>query len=181
VAIDGGHGCDRLAGESHRVIERVTALLRDPLQVTPAASRSSSLQQIAQTVVQHRQHQGRTPQQPASGEVAVRDACEDIEAFCRAGDGFGLFPSIMIVLVCVAGLGLNVCAIARKVAGKPVDEWMKTDLALAGIGTCFYLMDGLPWKTWVRFGVWLLAGLVIYFLYGFRKSRLATPATSRLE
>jgi APA family basic amino acid/polyamine antiporter len=95
------------------------------------------------------------------------------------GNGFGLFLSIMIVVVCLAGLWLNACAIARKVAGRPVEEWMKTDLAVAGIGTCFYLMDGLPWKTWVRFGVWLLAGLVIYFAYGFRKSRLASPATSR--
>ena len=42
-----------------------------------------------------------------------------------------------------------------------------------GIVVCIYLMSGLPLATWIRFGVWLLIGLVIYFLYGFRKSRLA--------
>jgi APA family basic amino acid/polyamine antiporter len=26
--------------------------------------------------------------------------------------------------------------------------------------------------TWIRFGIWLLLGLVIYFLYGYRNSRL---------
>ncbi|RPJ56339.1 MAG: hypothetical protein EHM24_30520, partial [Acidobacteria bacterium] len=25
---------------------------------------------------------------------------------------------------------------------------------------------------WIRFGVWLAAGLVLYFLYGYRRSRL---------
>jgi APA family basic amino acid/polyamine antiporter len=26
--------------------------------------------------------------------------------------------------------------------------------------------------TWIRFGAWLLAGLLIYFLYSFKHSRL---------
>jgi basic amino acid/polyamine antiporter, APA family len=29
-----------------------------------------------------------------------------------------------------------------------------------------------PWKTWRRFVVWLVIGLVIYYFYGFRRSRL---------
>jgi len=45
---------------------------------------------------------------------------------------------------------------------------------ILGIMMCLYLMIGLPWVTWVRFGVWLAAGLVVYFAYGFRKSRLIT-------
>ncbi|MGH7450563.1 MAG: amino acid permease, partial [bacterium] len=43
---------------------------------------------------------------------------------------------------------------------------------LLGIASCIYLMAGLPWVTWVRFGIWLLAGLVLYFAYGFWKSKL---------
>jgi basic amino acid/polyamine antiporter, APA family len=42
-----------------------------------------------------------------------------------------------------------------------------------GIGSCFYLMLGLPWITWIRFGLWLLVGLVVYFAFGHRRSRLA--------
>jgi basic amino acid/polyamine antiporter, APA family len=45
---------------------------------------------------------------------------------------------------------------------------------LLGIGMCIYLMAGLPLITWERFGLWLLIGLVLYFLYGFSKSKLAS-------
>ncbi len=43
---------------------------------------------------------------------------------------------------------------------------------LLGIAMCVVLMAGLPWVTWVRFGLWLAAGLVIYFVYSARRSRL---------
>ena len=44
---------------------------------------------------------------------------------------------------------------------------------LAGVCSCAYLMLGLPWITWVRFGLWLLAGLGVYFLYGHKRSNLS--------
>jgi APA family basic amino acid/polyamine antiporter len=49
-------------------------------------------------------------------------------------------------------------------------------IPILGMASCIYLMAGLPWVTWVRFGIWLLAGLVLYFTYGFWKSRLRQPA-----
>ncbi|HEV2387777.1 MAG TPA: amino acid permease [Candidatus Acidoferrales bacterium] len=44
---------------------------------------------------------------------------------------------------------------------------------VAGMLTCFYLMSGLPGETWVRFVVWLAAGVVVYATYGRSHSVLA--------
>jgi len=50
----------------------------------------------------------------------------------------------------------------------PLVPWVP----LLGIGMCIYLMMGLPTITWIRFGVWLIVGLAVYFSYGFWKSHL---------
>jgi APA family basic amino acid/polyamine antiporter len=46
--------------------------------------------------------------------------------------------------------------------------------------TAVYLMLNLPSATWVRFFVWMAIGLMVYFVHGARRSRLATdPNYSR--
>ena len=44
------------------------------------------------------------------------------------------------------------------------------------IVACLYLMLQLPSITWIRFGLWLVGGLIIYFLYGKKHSRLGGRA-----
>lgn len=41
-----------------------------------------------------------------------------------------------------------------------------------GILTCFAMMLGLPGDTWLRLFIWLAIGLVIYFVYGVKNSKL---------
>ena len=45
-------------------------------------------------------------------------------------------------------------------------------VALGGAAACLYVMKGLPWHAWERFGIWLAIGLALYFVYGYRHSRL---------
>jgi len=46
-------------------------------------------------------------------------------------------------------------------------------IPVLGLLSCCYLLTGMGWTNWIMFGVWLVIGLVVYFLYGYKKSKLA--------
>jgi len=50
-------------------------------------------------------------------------------------------------------------------------------VAIGGAVLCVITMAGLPRQAWVRFGLWLVIGLVLYGVYGYRRSRLHRPQT----
>ena len=47
-------------------------------------------------------------------------------------------------------------------------------IPVLGLLSCLYLMTELGYTNWLRFIIWLIIGLVIYFSYGYHKSRLNT-------
>jgi APA family basic amino acid/polyamine antiporter len=49
---------------------------------------------------------------------------------------------------------------------------------IISIIACLYLMLQLPKLTWIRFGIWLVLGLLIYFFYGSSHSRLGRIAAT---
>jgi APA family basic amino acid/polyamine antiporter len=46
--------------------------------------------------------------------------------------------------------------------------------------TCFALMYYLTPITWIRFGIWMVIGLVFYFVYGYRNSELAKQEMAKV-
>jgi hypothetical protein len=46
-------------------------------------------------------------------------------------------------------------------------------IPVLGALSCLYLMIEIPVNSWLWFFVWMGIGLVIYFFYGYRKSKLA--------
>ncbi len=73
------------------------------------------------------------------------------------------------VLVCIGILILRKRDPERRRAFRT--PWVPV-VPVLGVISCVYLMLGLPWVTWIRFGLWLVVGLVVYFLYGYRRSGL---------
>lgn len=46
-------------------------------------------------------------------------------------------------------------------------------IPLLGLSSCLYLLTGMSASNWKWFFVWFAIGLVVYFIYGYRKSKLA--------
>ena len=72
-------------------------------------------------------------------------------------------------IVCLGVLMLRIREPERL---RPFRVPMVGAVALLGASACVYVMKGLPLHAWERFGVWLVIGLVLYFTYGVRHSRL---------
>ncbi len=96
----------------------------------------------------------------------------------------GLFPiSVLGHLVSIGTLfafilvcaGVWVLRHTRPDVSRPFRAPFISLVAPAGIITCFLLMYGLPVETWERLAIWMVLGLVIYFLYSRRHSRIGNP------
>jgi APA family basic amino acid/polyamine antiporter len=82
------------------------------------------------------------------------------------------------VLVCAAVLVLRM---RRPDAARPFRCPAVAMVAPLGIGVNLTMMLFLPWETWVRLGTWLVIGLVLYFVYGRRHSKIGgLPEAKRL-
>jgi hypothetical protein len=52
-------------------------------------------------------------------------------------------------------------------------------IPILGVLFCSYLLIEIPEIAWLWFFAWMGIGLAIYFLYGFRKSKIVNPVTRR--
>jgi APA family basic amino acid/polyamine antiporter len=69
------------------------------------------------------------------------------------------FPFFLFILLSAI---LTVLAVLKNLSLIPV----------LGLMSCFYLMTELTYQSWIRFLVWLIIGLVLYFTYGYKHSVL---------
>ena len=74
-------------------------------------------------------------------------------------------------LVCIGVLVLRIREPERHRPFRVPFVWAVTIL---GAAACVFVMKGLPIRAWQMFGVWLVIGLAIYFLYGYRHSVIRT-------
>ena len=74
------------------------------------------------------------------------------------------------VLVC---LGVIVLRVTQPLLHRPFKNPLNPIFPLLGMFSCGALMAFLPALTWLRFGVWLVIGVIVYFAYSIRHSKLA--------
>lgn len=75
-------------------------------------------------------------------------------------------PKISLIIFWLTCLILSAMTVVKKYSLIP----------LMGVTTCLYLLTGMTKSNWVWFLGWLVLGLIIYFMYGYRKSKLATAS-----
>ncbi len=71
-------------------------------------------------------------------------------------------PNISLIVFWIVLIVLSIITIQKKYSLIP----------LLGLSTCLYLLTGMTKSNWVWFLGWLLLGLVIYFFFGFKNSKL---------
>jgi len=59
----------------------------------------------------------------------------------------------------------------------PLMPW----LPIASVLACLWLMANLPGETWARFLVWMALGVVLYYVYGRRRSRFSARGAAERE
>ncbi|RKS02331.1 amino acid/polyamine/organocation transporter (APC superfamily) [Flavobacterium sp. 102] len=72
-------------------------------------------------------------------------------------------PMVVFVILCVV---MAVLAFLKNLSLIP----------LLGLISCCYLLTGMAVSNWQWFGIWLLIGLVFYFIYGYKNSKLNKKA-----
>lgn len=72
-------------------------------------------------------------------------------------------PKISLIIFWICAVLLSVITIIKKYSLIP----------LMGLITCLYLLTGMTKNNWAWFIGWLVLGLIFYFIYGYRHSKLA--------
>ena len=80
-------------------------------------------------------------------------------------------PNISLIIFWLSAIALSIATVIKKYSLVP----------LMGLITCMYLLTGMTKSNWAWFLGWLLIGIVFYFLYGYKKSKLAIIEAAMLE
>jgi APA family basic amino acid/polyamine antiporter len=80
---------------------------------------------------------------------------------------------LAFVIVC---FGVMVLRYSRPNIPRPFRTPLVPVVPILGIVICAYMMTSLPVDTWLRLVIWMVIGLVIYFTYSIRHSRVGHVA-----
>ncbi|MFN0293096.1 amino acid permease [Pedobacter helvus] len=76
-------------------------------------------------------------------------------------------PMWIFLIIC---LSITYLSVAKNLSLIPV----------LGLLSCLYMMCELELSNWIGFGIWLVVGLIVYFSYGYKHSKLAKEENGSL-
>jgi amino acid transporter len=85
-----------------------------------------------------------------------------LELLSFQGDWHIYKEKLPVFLFLIVAIAMAILSFIKKLSLIPV----------LGLLSCLYLMTELGYTNWLRFLIWLAIGLVIYFSYSYRKSKL---------
>lgn len=88
---------------------------------------------------------------------------DEMANLCNIGT---LFAFILV------SVGVIILRIKQPNRNRPFKVPFGFTIPILGIISCLYLILGLDKITWFRFIIWLIAGIFIYVIYGFKNSKL---------
>jgi basic amino acid/polyamine antiporter, APA family len=104
-----------------------------------------------------------------------------LAAFVPLGEIVELVNIGTLFAFVLVNIGVIVLRRTRPDMPRPYRVPLSPLVPLLGIAFAVYLMADLPLTTWIRFVGWMVLGVLIYFLYGYRHSRIRRAAAERSE
>ena len=89
-----------------------------------------------------------------------------------AGETYDLTNIGTLFAFILVSIGVIVLRYKEPERPRPFRVPMVWPVGILSAVACVFLMKGLPDEAWIRFGGWLVIGLVLYFMYGFKHSVL---------
>ncbi|HMS84631.1 MAG TPA: amino acid permease [Nitrospira sp.] len=100
-----------------------------------------------------------------------------LSAFFRIGDAADMTNIGTFFAFILVSFGVMLLRYTKPNQPRPFRLPFMPLVPLFSIAACLYLMAGLPWATWIRFGVWTAVGIFVYVGYSMKHSKLSMRDT----